>query len=52
MTVYIVFQYHRYEDADIVAVFDSEEKAIDYVHDNKPESFADFSLDYETFQVQ
>jgi hypothetical protein len=52
MTIYIVFKYHRYEEAQIVAVFDSEEKAYDYMYDNEPVDSSDCSLEVETFQVQ
>ena len=47
MIVYIVFEYHRHEERRIAAVFDSEEKARDWIYDHYPDDDSDWYPIYE-----
>tara|TARA_R110001599_G_scaffold99156_4_gene254243 strand:- start:703 stop:858 length:156 start_codon:yes stop_codon:yes gene_type:complete len=51
MTVYVVIEYEKYEGNRVVAVFDSEEKAQDYIYNNE-RGDPIFSLDLESYTVQ
>ena len=51
MIIYIVFEHQRHEDSRILAVFDSEEKAQDYIHSHYPDDDTNRSLDWESFRV-
>jgi hypothetical protein len=52
MIVYIVFEYHRHEESRIIAVFDSEEKASDWIHDHYPDDDSDWWYEYEEYRVR
>lgn len=52
MIVYVVFEHKEHEESRIAAVFDSEEKADDYIHTRYPDVDSWFWLGWETFRVQ
>ena len=52
MLVYVVFEHTRHEESRIAAVFDSEEKARDYVRNHYPDDDSQFWLDWDLYRVQ
>lgn len=52
MIVYIVFEHTKHEESKIVAVFDSEDKADDYIHNHYPDDDSRFWIDWESYRVQ
>jgi hypothetical protein len=52
MIVYVVFEHKEHEESRIAAVFDSEEKADDYIYNHYPDDDSVFWLGWETFRVQ
>jgi hypothetical protein len=51
MKVYVVIEFEKYEGSRVVAVFDSEEKAQDYIYNNE-RGDPIFTLDLESYTVQ
>ena len=58
MSVYIVFEHWSAtpdsagnEGREVRAVFDSEEKAEDYIYNNYPDDDSEFWLDWEKYEV-
>ena len=51
MIVYIVFQHIRHAGATVIAVYDSEEKAMDYVKIHYPGDDSMFWLSWEAYSV-
>ena len=51
MKVYVVIEFEKYEGQRVVAVFDSEEKAQDYIYNNE-RGDPIFTLDLESYTVQ
>ena len=52
MKVYIVFEYHQYEESRIIAVFDSEEKAQGWIYHHYPDDDSVWWYEYEEYKVQ
>tara|TARA_R100000664_G_C2660664_1_gene77033 strand:+ start:96 stop:254 length:159 start_codon:yes stop_codon:yes gene_type:complete len=52
MKVYIVFGHHRHEGMEVRAVFDTPEKADDYIYNHYPDDDSVFWLDWESYRVQ
>ena len=52
MVVYVVFEHERYEGSTIAAIFDSEEKANDYIRDNLRDNSSIYWFDWEEYEVQ
>ena len=52
MKVYIVFEHQRHEGMYIRAVFDTEKKAKDYIHDNEPDDDVFFWLEWDEYEVE
>jgi len=52
MIVYVVFEHERHEGSRIAAIFDSEEKAEDYIHNHYPDDDSVFWLEWEEYRVQ
>jgi hypothetical protein len=50
MSVFVVFEYVRHEGSRIRAIFDSSEKARDYVYNNEPDH-DEVWLDWDEWQV-
>ena len=51
MSVYIVFENELYEGMEVRAVFDTPEKANDYIHNNEPDDNSRCWLDWEEYEV-
>ena len=53
MKVYVVLERMTGpSSSSIVAIFDSEEKADDYIHNHYPDDDSVFWLDWESYRVQ
>jgi hypothetical protein len=52
MIVYVVFEHERHEGSSIAAIFDSEEKANDYIRDNLRDNSTNFWFDWGEYEVQ
>lgn len=53
MIVYIVFEHHRHEENRIIAVFDSEEKASDWIYNHYPgDDDSVWWYEYEEYKVR
>jgi len=55
MVVYIVSEHELHGGSRIAAIFDSEEKAEDYIQNHYPDDDSEFSLvwlDWESYRVQ
>jgi hypothetical protein len=50
--VYVVFEQERHEGSRIAAIFSSEEKAEDYIHNHYPDDDSAFWLEWDEYRVQ
>ena len=52
MKVYVVLEHMKHHGFSIVAVFDSKEKANDYIRNHYPDDDSVIWLDWESYRVQ
>ena len=51
MKVYVILEHMMHHGSSIVAIFDSKEKADDYIHNNEPDDNSRCWLDWEEYEV-